>query len=370
MPLASFLLSSSYRLPTGFDLCQRRTFVKVLCNVGIKDIAVVLCHFQRGVTQQLLKRKGISAAVHQILPGESMAEQVRSRLRHPSALVVTGDSLTQGTFCKLFAALIAEKVILRRPAAYLLIFPQDRHHLAAKRDDLNFLVFVVAGDNPMLLQIHITVFDGSDGSRTTAGVQQKVDNDPSTVDREAAGGGRSLQQPKKVFVCVGFLDGFLWLEFGHLHITILLPPAPVQKSGRDPHIAGNGVGCKPGFPHGNHHFIHLVPRELSKRRGNVEVVRNIAEMGAVGLQCFFSKAAGGGVSQKDVKCFFKGDFFCCGTCCGHLNSCHVSVLLILQIPAKNQEVTRLLKTRKNPWKRLVSKDLVETTGLEPVTSCV
>ncbi len=104
--------------------------------------------------------------------------------------------------------------------------------------------------------------------------------------------------------------------------------------------------------------------------GDVKVEGNAMEMGAVGLQCFFSKAAGGGVSQKDVKCFFKGDFFCCGTCCGHLNSCHVSVLLILQIPAKNQEVTRLLKTRKNPWKRLVSKDLVETTGLEPVTSCV
>ena len=171
MPLASFLLSSSYRLPTGFDLCQRRTFIEVLCNVGIKNIAVVLCHFQRGVTQQLLECKGVSAAVHQILPGKGMAEQVRSRLRYPSALVVTGDSLTQGTFCKLFAALIAEKVILRRPAAYLLIFPQDRHHLAAKRDDLNFLVFVVAGDNLMLLQIHITVFDGSDGSRTTAGVQ-------------------------------------------------------------------------------------------------------------------------------------------------------------------------------------------------------
>ena len=108
MPLASFLLSSSYRLPTGFDLCQRRTFIEVLCNVGIKDIAVVLCHFQRGVTQQLLERKGVSAAVHQVLPGESVAEQVRSRLRHPSALVVTGDSLTQGTFRKLFAALIAE----------------------------------------------------------------------------------------------------------------------------------------------------------------------------------------------------------------------------------------------------------------------
>ena len=94
MPLASFLLSSSYRLPTGFDLCQRRTFVKILCNVGIKNVAVVLCHFQRGMTQQLLKRKGVSSAVHQILPGKGMAEQVRSRLRHASALVVTGDSLT------------------------------------------------------------------------------------------------------------------------------------------------------------------------------------------------------------------------------------------------------------------------------------
>ena len=94
MPLASLLLSSSYGLPTGFDLCQRRTFIEVLCNVGIKDIAVVLRHFQRGVTKQLLERKGVSAAVHQILPGESVAEQVRSRLRHASALVVTGDSLT------------------------------------------------------------------------------------------------------------------------------------------------------------------------------------------------------------------------------------------------------------------------------------
>ena len=80
MPLASFLLSSSYRLPTGFDLCQRRTFIEVLCNVGVKDIAVVLCHFQRGVNKQLLERKGVSAAVHQILAGKSMTEKVCPRL--------------------------------------------------------------------------------------------------------------------------------------------------------------------------------------------------------------------------------------------------------------------------------------------------
>jgi hypothetical protein len=37
------------------------------------------------------------------------------------------------------------------------------------------------------------------------------------------------------------------------------------------------------------------------------------EMIAVSLQRFFSKSAGSGVSQKDVKGFFKGDFLCFGT---------------------------------------------------------
>lgn len=78
MRIAYLLLSSSYGLLAGFDLCQRRTFIEVLCNVGVKDIAVVLCRFQRGVTQQLLERRGVSAAVHQILPGKGVAEQKRS----------------------------------------------------------------------------------------------------------------------------------------------------------------------------------------------------------------------------------------------------------------------------------------------------
>ena len=182
MPLASFLFSSSYRLPTGFDLRQRGELVVVSGNVGIKDVAVDFRCFQRGVTQQLLERKGVSAAVHQILAGESMAEKVRPRLRETSALIVAGNALTQGALRELSAALVAKQVVLRRPAADLLILPQDRYHLTAKGNDLNFLVLVVAGDDLMLFQIYITVFDVANGSGTAARVQQKVDNNPSAID--------------------------------------------------------------------------------------------------------------------------------------------------------------------------------------------
>ena len=245
MPLASFLFSSSCRLPTGFDLCQRGELVVVSGNVGIKDVAVDFCGFQCGVTQQLLESKGVSAAVHQILAGESMAEKVRPCLRETSALVVAGDPLTQGALCELSAALVTKQVILRRPTAYLLILPQDRHHLTAKGNDLNSLVLVVAGDDLMLFQIYVAVFDVADGSGTAARVQQKIDNNPSAIDRETTVRGGRLQKHKEVFIRVSLLDGLFGFVFGHLHVAILLPLAPIQKGCRDPHIAGNGVGSKP-----------------------------------------------------------------------------------------------------------------------------
>ena len=87
MPLASFLFSSSYCLPTGFNLSQRGEVIIVSGNVGIKDVAVDFRGFQRGVTQQLLERKGVSAAVHQILAGERVAEKVCPRLRDSPARI-------------------------------------------------------------------------------------------------------------------------------------------------------------------------------------------------------------------------------------------------------------------------------------------
>lgn len=55
-------------------LRQRGKVVVVLDNVLIEYLAVVLGHFQRGMSQKFLERKGISPAVHQILSGKGMAE--------------------------------------------------------------------------------------------------------------------------------------------------------------------------------------------------------------------------------------------------------------------------------------------------------
>ena len=76
------------------------------------------------------------------------------------------------------------------------ILPQDRHHLTAKGNDLNFLVFVVAGNDLMLFQIHVAVFDVADSSGAAARVQQKIDDNPSAIDREAASRGGRLQKHK------------------------------------------------------------------------------------------------------------------------------------------------------------------------------
>ena len=88
MPLASFLFSSSYRLPTGFDLRQRGELVVVSGNVSIKDVAVDFRGFQRGVTQQLLERKGVSSAINQIFPRKRMTEQVYACLLNAPPLIV------------------------------------------------------------------------------------------------------------------------------------------------------------------------------------------------------------------------------------------------------------------------------------------
>ena len=60
----------------GAELFQGRECVKAIGNVRIEDGAVSLCHFQGGVSQELLQGKGIPAAVYKILPGKGMAECV------------------------------------------------------------------------------------------------------------------------------------------------------------------------------------------------------------------------------------------------------------------------------------------------------
>ena len=89
-------------------LCQRRKSVKALGNVRIIDIAIMLCHFQRRVSQQLLERERISSAVYQVFLGKGMTEQVNRRFFDPSAVIVVRNRKTQGIFRQHSSVFITE----------------------------------------------------------------------------------------------------------------------------------------------------------------------------------------------------------------------------------------------------------------------
>ena len=78
-------------------LCQWGEVIKIFGDVGIENLTIMLCHFQSAMPQQMLKRKGVPITINQILSGESMTEQVARGFSHPSASIVSGNSLTQGT---------------------------------------------------------------------------------------------------------------------------------------------------------------------------------------------------------------------------------------------------------------------------------
>ena len=65
-------LSSLYLLFGLVHLCERGKTVEVLGNIRIIDGAVVLCHFQSAMTQQLLEHKCITTAINKVFPGKGM----------------------------------------------------------------------------------------------------------------------------------------------------------------------------------------------------------------------------------------------------------------------------------------------------------
>ena len=67
----------------------------IVCDVGIEDRAVMLCHFQSAMSQKALKCKGIAAAIYEIFAGEGVSEQMDACLLDTAARVVTIDSIPQ-----------------------------------------------------------------------------------------------------------------------------------------------------------------------------------------------------------------------------------------------------------------------------------
>ena len=78
------------------ELCERGTQIIIPGNVAVKDRAIMLRHLKRGMSEQMLERKSIAAAVHQIFPGECMAEHVNTRFQNASLVVIICDSQFQG----------------------------------------------------------------------------------------------------------------------------------------------------------------------------------------------------------------------------------------------------------------------------------
>ena len=67
----------------------------VFHNIVIEQIAVMLRHFQGGVSQQSLEHERIPTAIHQILAGEGVAIQMGRGFLYPSGLIVPSDCQPQ-----------------------------------------------------------------------------------------------------------------------------------------------------------------------------------------------------------------------------------------------------------------------------------
>ena len=78
------------------QLRQRGKSVKVLGNVRIVNSAIVLRHGKGGMPKELLEHERIAAAVHQILAGKGVAEQVNTGFLNATRTVIVGDCKPQG----------------------------------------------------------------------------------------------------------------------------------------------------------------------------------------------------------------------------------------------------------------------------------
>jgi len=178
---AAFFLLFAYSFLIVAHLSERGVHVIVFGDVGIVEGAVMLGHPQGTVSHELLEGKGIAAAVHEILAGEGVAEFVDGGAFYAAAFVIAGDGMTQPVFCEHLPVNIAEKIVLRPAFAYAHVLLQNVCHDAAKGDGLNPAVFVVPERHAHARKVYVTVLDVAHGSRTTAAVQQKIDDDPAAI---------------------------------------------------------------------------------------------------------------------------------------------------------------------------------------------
>ena len=91
-----FYLLSVYPFARLTELRERGTQIIIPGNVAVKDCAIMLRHLKRGMSEQVLERKRITTAVHQIFPGERVAEHMNTCFQHAQIMVIVRDGQLQG----------------------------------------------------------------------------------------------------------------------------------------------------------------------------------------------------------------------------------------------------------------------------------
>lgn len=160
-------------------------------------------HFQRGMTQEFLEHKRITAAINEVFTGESMAEKVKGGFLYTPASVVALNGKPQGVGGEHFAVFITEKVITISAAARFTVISENTNHLRAEGDYLNFVRFGMSEYNATVGKINISVLDVADGGGTAARVQKKVDNHPVAVFAEITVCFWLFQKETQFFIGVG-----------------------------------------------------------------------------------------------------------------------------------------------------------------------
>ena len=61
-----------------------------------KKGAIMLCHLERGMSEQMLERKSVAAAVHQIFSGERVTEHMNTCFQNAPLVVIVRDCQLQG----------------------------------------------------------------------------------------------------------------------------------------------------------------------------------------------------------------------------------------------------------------------------------
>ena len=174
MPFVQFLIFRKFYLVATMRPCfrfgdflflssahsfKRGEGIKPIGKVSVINGAIVFCHFQGRMSQQLLEGKGVSSAVQQILSGKGMSEHVDGSLFNASPVIIPNDSVPQSVLRHHFPMLCAKQVVRLFACSDPHVFFQTQGKGRAQGDDLNSAGLSVAENDLLTVKVNVPVLD-------------------------------------------------------------------------------------------------------------------------------------------------------------------------------------------------------------------